>query len=265
MNYCQHCGQQLPANTKFCPNCGQPVTNPTPQRSKRQQVSNHQSKSWWLIGGLLLVVGIGWWWMDQRQVAPQHPHSIAKSHTDSQASPAANQTQPAPKQDQSLWNQQKDDQLMSFINTWAPTMGQSYVKYDGVNPIDPFSHSYPSSGDHGGSYPDAFKNAYIASSDAEMAAVLKANPSGNVGSNTTMGWAPTGDGGYEYNVVAIYNYKPTGAGRITYAFAFHNGQPVALVNQTTNGGIDFWKPTANQDVANNFASIANGKGSQFHK
>ncbi|KRL96046.1 zinc-ribbon domain-containing protein [Limosilactobacillus equigenerosi] len=89
MNYCQHCGQQLPANTKFCPNCGQPVTNPTPQRSKRQQVSNHQSKSWWLIDGLLLVVGIGWWWMDQRQVAPQHPHSIAKSHTDSQASPAA--------------------------------------------------------------------------------------------------------------------------------------------------------------------------------
>lgn len=29
------------------------------------------------------------------------------------------------------WNSQKDDQLESFINQWAPTMSQAYTKYNG--------------------------------------------------------------------------------------------------------------------------------------
>lgn len=74
-----------------------------------------------------------------------------------------------------------------------------------------------------------------------------------------MGWAPTGKGDYEYNVVAIYNYdgtEPPLPNRITYFFAFHNGKPVVLVDQSRDGDPNC-KPTSNQDVASNFERIAN--------
>lgn len=83
------------------------------------------------------------------------------------------------------------------------------------------------------------------------------------GSSDSIGWAPSGKGKYDYNVVALYNYNKGGApvgGHITYAFAFHDGDPVALVDQSTNGTPD-WTPTKNTDVSSNFAKIANGNGS----
>lgn len=66
-----------------------------------------------------------------------------------------------------------------------------------------------------------------------------------------------GKGSYDYNVVALYNYDKPGnvAGYITYAFAFHDGSPVALVDQSTNGVPD-WTPTKNEDVASHFEDIA---------
>ena len=41
-------------------------------------------------------------------------------------------------------------------------------------------------------------------------------------------------GSNDYNVIAIYNYGNYEF-HVTYFFAFHNGQSVVLVNQTTNG------------------------------
>lgn len=129
-----------------------------------------------------------------------------------------------------LWNKRKDQQLTEFINRWAPTMGQSYVKYDGVNDIK----TKP-----GMLYPSELKNTTVNGSEASI------------------GWAPSGKGSYDYNVVALYNYDKPGnvAGHITYAFAFHDGSPVALVDQSTNGVPD-WTPTKNEDVASHFEDIA---------
>lgn len=137
------------------------------------------------------------------------------------------------RQSNALWNSSKDAQLEQFINQWAPTMHQSYEKYDGHHDLETGT---------GEKYPQ----------DLDQTTVN--------GSHDSIGWAPSGKGSYDYNVVALYNYKrsggPTG-GHITYAFAFHDGQPVALVDQSTNGTPD-WTPTKNTDVSGNFAKIAGG-------
>ena len=139
------------------------------------------------------------------------------------------------KKSSQLWNKSKDQQLSDFINQWAPTMGQSYTKYDGHTDIR------TKSGMH---YPSDFDQTTVN------------------GTHDSMEWAPSGKGSYDYNVVALYNYdRPGGAaGHITYAFAFHDGQPVALVDQSTNGTAN-WTPTKNADVSSNFARIDNGSGS----
>ena len=52
----------------------------------------------------------------------------------------------------------------------------------------------------------------------------------NGSTSASIGWAPSGKGKCDYNVVAIYNDDDfAGAKYITYAFAFHDGQPVALI------------------------------------
>lgn len=79
------------------------------------------------------------------------------------------------------------------------------------------------------------------------------------GQHDSIGWSPKGTGKYAYNVVALYNDNQGGNQHITYAFAFHDGQPVALVDQSTNGTPN-WTPTRNADVANGFSQIAAGKG-----
>ena len=78
----------------------------------------------------------------------------------------------------------------------------------------------------------------------------------NGSTSASIGWAPSGKGKCDYNVVAIYNDDDfAGAKYITYAFAFHDGQPVALVSQSTNGGM-VWTPTKNATVQSNWARIA---------
>lgn len=141
------------------------------------------------------------------------------------------------KKSSQLWNKSKDQQLDDFINKWAPTMGQSYTKYDGQNDLK------TKTGMH---YPSDLKDTTVN------------------GSNASIGWAPSGKGKYDYNVVALYNYnRPSvGEGHITYAFAFHDGQPVALVDQSTNG-VPNWTPTKNTDVESNFERIAQGQKSNF--
>lgn len=147
--------------------------------------------------------------------------------------------QSSAKQSSQLWNKSKDQQLTDFINKWAPTMGQSYTKYNGKKDLRTKAGMY---------YP----------SDLSKTTVN--------GSNSSIGWAPSGKGSYDYNVVALYNYDRPGnaATHITYAFAFHNNQPVALVEQSTNGTPD-WTQTKNTDVESNFERIAQGSKSSYNQ
>lgn len=146
---------------------------------------------------------------------------------------AAQTSQSGSRQSSQLWNKSKDHQLTDFMNQWAPTMGQSYVKYDGHHDLR------TKSGMH---YPADFGKTTVN------------------GENESISWSPSGKVSSDYNVVALYNYDRPGnaATHVTYAFAFHDGKPVALVDTTTNGTAN-WKPTANTDVQRNFARIAAGK------
>lgn len=131
-----------------------------------------------------------------------------------------------------LWNSDKDVKLKEFINQWAPTMHQSYVKYDG-------KHSLNIS--NGTTYPDDLKHVKIGNNSASI------------------GWNKTGKGNYQYNVVAIYNYNESSlSDHITYFFTFHNGKPIVLVDQTTNGTPNLF-PTENNVLKTGFENIANGK------
>ncbi len=134
--------------------------------------------------------------------------------------------------DSSLWNNQKNEQLASFMQKWGPTMHQSYEQYDGQNELKVST---------GITYPEGLSKELVE------------------GQSGLIGWAPSGKGDYEYNVVAIYNHdgtEPPLPNRITYFFAFHNGKPVVLVDQSNNGDPDC-HPTTNTDLESNFERIAN--------
>lgn len=131
-----------------------------------------------------------------------------------------------------LWNDDKDRQLEEFINNWAPKMHQTYEKFDGVNSLR---------NSVGAVYPQDLSRTTVNGETADL------------------GGSKDGNGSHDYNVVAIYNYNktvPPFPGRITYLFAFHNGQPIALVDESRDGGPRAFE-TQNQDVKNNFARIAN--------
>lgn len=243
MNFCGKCGPKLAPDDAFCPQCGQPVQGGNPSRANYQTKPHHKGGWLALVLVLIVAVGLGFWWF-QRPNTSQSALTSSSTSSTSQASTASSEqsvSSSSTSSSASLWNTSKDQALANFVASWAPKMGQSYVKYDGTNSI----RSAP-----GSTYPDDFDKAYFQSTPAKGA--------GN-GTETkiSMGWAPTGQGPYDYNVVAIYNYNSGKlVGRITYAFCVHNGQPVALVNQTTNGN-DVWTVTQNQDVSSNYAKIFN--------
>lgn len=139
---------------------------------------------------------------------------------------------PDKKQKQSaLWNTEKDQKLQSFISEWSKTMNQDYQKYDGTNELEVST---------GMSYPSDLANEPVK------------------GQQASIGWSKDGKGNYEYNVVAIYNHNrtvPPLPSRITYCFAFHNGKPVVLVDQSRDGGGDF-EETQNAKLNAGFNEIA---------
>lgn len=189
------------------------------------------------IIGLLAIAAMGTTLAACGDQASQNDNSARQSSTQSSQQVNNNDSQQASStssshHDDTLWNNNKDEQLESFINKWAPTMHQSYEKYDGQNQLKVST---------GVTYPQDLDEEQVE------------------GQPGLMGWAPTGKGDYDYNVVAIYNYdgtEPPLPNRITYFFAFHDGKPVVLVDQSNNGDPNC-KPTSNQDVASNFERIAN--------
>ncbi len=179
-----------------------------------------------LVAGVFLLAGCG----NNNQSSSSQPTTSSSQKKTSSSSTKSNN-----KKASTLWNNSKDKQLESFINQWAPTMHQSYTKYDGTTPIKTSV---------GATYPTDLNKESVD------------------GGSSTIGWSKDGEGKYDYNVVAIYNYDKTVApiGRITYLFAFHNGQPVALVDQSNNGG-PVALPTQNTQVQSNFEKIAGGSSS----
>lgn len=149
-----------------------------------------------------------------------------------------------------LWSNNQNNELISYMGEFGNKMHQSYEHYiEGEDdlvtlagehfPRDINENTYPfklSSGDHDSRDPKDMKTIK-----------LKWNPQVTSKDNDSD----------TYNVVAIFNYNGKSAeDHITYLFCFYHGEPVALVDQTTNGGYVVVRPTANQDLTSHFNEIA---------
>lgn len=150
-----------------------------------------------------------------------------------------------------LWSSTQNDELISYMDEFGEKMHQSYEHYtDGEDdivtlagehfPSDINKNTYPfklSSGDHDSRDPKDMDSIKV-----------KWNPQVTSKDNDSD----------TYNVVAIFNHNGKSAeDHITYLFCFYHGEPVALVDQTTNGGYVVVHPTANQDLTSHFEEIAN--------
>ncbi|CAJ1201041.1 Lreu_0056 family protein [Companilactobacillus nantensis] len=146
----------------------------------------------------------------------------------------SNQPKESTKKSDTLWDSTKDNQLEAFMDQWGPTMKQSYVKYDGKNSLKIST---------GMVYPDDLSRVTVE------------------GANASIDWSKDGKGTNEYDVVAIYNYNgvvPPLPNHITYFFAFHNDQPIVLVDQSTNGTPNLIE-TGNTKLKSGFDDIVAGK------
>ena len=151
--------------------------------------------------------------------------SSEKSSSDDQSSKFA----------QSGWSSDQEAQLASFMNRFGTKMKQKYKEYNGQESIETLA---------GEKYPDDFKMYSDNSKKTET---------------INIGWDPSLKKDYDYHVVSIFNCNVGNPEQhITYLFSVHDGQPVALVDQTTNGSDCMVKETANQEVRTAFANIFEG-------
>ena len=133
-----------------------------------------------------------------------------------------------------LWDKDKDTHLESFMDQWGPTMKQEYSKYNGTDSLKTSTDIV---------YPDDLSKVTVE------------------GSNSSIGWSKDGSNKYTYNVVAIYNYNgivPPLPNHITYFFAFHNGEPIVLVDQSRDGQPNLTE-TANTKLKSGFDDVVAGK------
>ena len=159
--------------------------------------------------------------------------SVSHKKNSKQASANVKKTTSSTKKSTAIWDDNKDKQLENFIDQWAPTMHQTYTKYDGTNSIKTSV---------GMTYPDDLSRVNVE------------------GTNDSIGWSKAGENKYSYNVVAIYNYdgtKPPLPNHITYFFTFHKGQPIVLVDQSRDGTPNLME-TKNTKVKDSFADIVDG-------
>lgn len=141
---------------------------------------------------------------------------------------------------QSGWSSDQEAQLASFMNRFGTKMKQKYKEYNGQESIETLA---------GEKYPDDFNNRTFKMYSDNSKKTETINIS----------WDPSLKKDYDYHVVSIFNCNVGNPEQhITYLFSVHDGQPVALVDQTTNGSDCMVKETANQEVRTAFANIFEG-------
>ena len=115
---------------------------------------------------------------------------------------AATTTAASDQQEQSLWNQSKNQKLASFMQKWGATMNQQYKSYGPGNNTNFYGIAFPQQFDQ---------------------TLLKVD-----NQTVSMKWSNDGTGNADYNVIAIYCDSDTAQpmNEHLYLFTFHNGDPV---------------------------------------
>ncbi|QNQ82875.1 DUF4767 domain-containing protein [Lactobacillus sp. PV012] len=257
MKFCPNCGNKVKPEDNVCSNCGyrlkqksnqasQPNSDSYPAPATRTEISRqspskkkHTAYKVFITLGILAVLGEGGY------IAYQHFNQSSTSQIESSAnstnssssvtktsSGKSSQESTTTSQSSGYWNSEKEAKFESFFADWAAGMNQNYTKYTGGQLRT----------DSGSEFPKMFDRFDV--NDEPV----------------SIGMSENGEGNNDYNVVAMYNYNKPGAPgtlHITYFFAFHNGNPVVLVDQSTNGDRIKATETENKKLSEGFVRIAN--------
>lgn len=137
----------------------------------------------------------------------------------------------------SLWNADKQSQLATFMIDWGNRMGQpGYRRLTKDSDVD---------------FIRFVNNNHV---------VVNTDSKDNGQEFKSVEWSTNGEGNSEYNIVDSYIWYSGHVGVNFYLFAIHNGQPVVLVSNQTQGNernaLYVW-PSENADLQNKFAEIVN--------
>lgn len=173
------------------------------------------------------------------QVSQDRRH---KSSTNSNQDSSQDDEKATMKKQQPLWSATKNKALAAFMKDWQGKMGQTYQgTYEGHK------------ANHGDFiFPDGLQNGHLTSK-----LLLNYQPFKPV-------WSTNGMADAEYQVVAAAtgyaNQNHNQYARITtYLFTLHNGRPLVLVSQSTNGDYLWLTDSQNVDLQVGFAKIVTGK------
>lgn len=258
MKFCPNCGNKVNPENNVCSNCGyrlkqkntgesqqpaQQAQGQYPSRStmhsNNQQVpkKKHTAYKVFITLGILAVLGeggyIAYQHFNQSSSSQMMTTSSSSSSTNNSTSGESSQASSSSSQSNGYWNNEKEAKFESFFADWSRGMDQDYTKYTGGQ-LKTAS---------GSEFPAMFDRFDV--NDQPV----------------SIGLSNNGEGNNDYNVVAMYNYNKPGAPgtmHITYFFAFHNGEPVVLVDQSTNGSRIKATVTENKKLSDGFAQIANG-------
>lgn len=142
----------------------------------------------------------------------------------------------------SVWDDQKKQQLQTFMQSWGATMGQTYKEYRPTSNVNFY----------GMPLPDAVLGAASRTPMAVDQRLVSAE------------WTDSGESSSEYSIVAVYSDAETTSGMATrhvYFFGFTKNQPVVLVSMQNQGMKDkalHFHETENQALNTAFQNIAAG-------
>ena len=145
-----------------------------------------------------------------------------------------------------LWSSTQNDELISYMDEFGDKMHQSYEHYTGNGSLTTAA---------GQEYPN-----WLSQGRFKLSSGDRDSRDPEDMSSINLKWNPQVDKEKDeddtYNVVAIFNYNGKSAEQhITYLFCFYHDEPVALIDQTTNGDYTIVHATANKDLTSHFEEI----------
>lgn len=145
-----------------------------------------------------------------------------------------------------LWSSTQNDELISYMDEFGDKMHQSYEHYTGNGSLTTAA---------GQEYPNWLSQGRFKLSSGDRDSRDPEDMSSiNLKWNSQVDKEEDEDD--TYNVVAIFNYNGKSAEQhITYLFCFYHDEPVALIDQTTNGDYTIVHATANKDLTSHFEEI----------
>lgn len=137
-------------------------------------------------------------------------------------------------QDQNIWNQDKANSLVSFMESWETQMGRSYQYADSTNDVKYYDRLFPLYLEIG-SLDFTFNNQSISPV-----------------------WYETADETDEYQIDGIFSDQEDNGTHHLYFFVNHNGKPIVMVtdqNPSDSGNALNFSKTIHTDLLDKYAEL----------